>query len=347
MDGANSASGPKLGVTLYSFTPEFHAGVSLENLLSKVGSLGLGPGVEIVAYQMIRGFPLIEDSFAQTFENLIDRHGLELTALDVDLQVGVRRGRWMTDNELDDHVSAHIEAARKLRFPILRIGGSFWEPQNPQQPAELYRRVLPLAERAGVVLAQEIHTPHTVADPVIVALRELFDQLDSPYLGFVPDAGSSARAISPVCLDDLREVGATEAMLVALDEIWRRDDDEAEKYRELEHRIRRLGGDDVILSEAFSAMVHFGRQDPRAWAEIMPHVVHVHGKFFGIHEDGDDPAVDYETLLNALVEGSYTGYISSEYEGFHWTTEEDGFTMVRRHHELCSRILASRPTSVS
>src|SRR5204862_6924326 len=65
----------------------------------------------------------------------------------------------------------------------------------------------------------------------------------------------------------------------------------------------------------------------------------VHGKFFDIGGDGREPVVPVEELLDVLVDGGYAGYISSEYEGWHWNTRSDAFAMVIRHQALIRRVL--------
>ena len=48
----------------------------------------------------------------------------------------------------------------------------------------------------------------------------------------------------------------------------------------------------------------------------------------------------FETLLPLFADGGYDGYISSEYEGWHWDTTSDPFETVVRQQELSRRILA-------
>ena len=81
-----------------------------------------------------------------------------------------------------------------------------------------------------------------------------------------------------------------------------------------------------------------------AWAEIMPHVVHVHGKFFDVR-DGREPVVPFEELFRVLVENGYTGYVSSEYEGWHWNTEADAFEMVEAQQALSRQVLQKLATT--
>jgi sugar phosphate isomerase/epimerase len=322
---------PKTGVTLYSFTSDFQAGkVTLEDLIAKVGRLQLGPGLEIVGYQMIRGYPHISVDFERRFKDLVDTYELHPTALDADVPLESRPGHRLSEDELVALLERQIEAARQLGFPVLKI--------QHQTPHAVIERVLAGAERADVRLAVEIHAPHSVDDPVISGLRELFDRLDSPFLGFLPDAGASARGVPSIVYEDFRRRGVSDSIIALIDRVWHAEGDPFEREARLAQEVPELGGDEVALAASMMAMDHFGRQDPKSWAEIMPRVLLVHGKFFGIDAAGEEPTIDYAALLSVLVEGGYSGYISSEYEGFHWV-DADAFEMVRRHQDLCRQVL--------
>jgi hypothetical protein len=60
----------------------------------------------------------------------------------------------------------------------------------------------------------------------------------------------------------------------------------------------------------------------------MPWIYHVHGKFFGIDESGEEPSVPVRDLIALLVKAGYTGAISTEYEGWHWNYWDDAFPIV-------------------
>jgi len=147
--------GPNLGVTLYSFTPEFHQHQhDLESLINKVGELGMGPGLEIVGFQSIKNFPQVSDEFADWFKALLDENHLEQTCLDANVDIGLRSDRLLTEDELVDYMEVQIAAAQKLGFPVVRM-------QYAASPA-LMVRLVPAAERANVKLGVEIHAPHSV-----------------------------------------------------------------------------------------------------------------------------------------------------------------------------------------
>ena len=60
----------------------------------------------------------------------------------------------------------------------------------------------------------------------------------------------------------------------------------------------------------------------------MPWIRHVHGKFFGIDENGEEPSVPVRDLIRLLVENGYSGAISSEYEGWHWNHWQSPFEII-------------------
>jgi Xylose isomerase-like TIM barrel len=331
---------PRIGVTLYSFTPDFHAGrLSFEDLL--VRAADLGPGLEVIGFQSFRGFPRMDADVERRFLRLVDEHGWELACLDGNVDVAVRADRLLDEDEIVEYLQAQVEAAGRLGFPVLRL-------QNQATPAVM-ERLLPAAERLGVKLGMEIHAPETVTSPWVLALRELYARLDSPYLGFIPDFGASTTQISPSVFDTFRAKGVSEELLDTIAERWDElGERDFEAHVEIGNFIRlahAAGAADHAVNLAVFAVGIHGHQDPQAWGEILPDVVHVHGKFFDVRDDGRDPAVPIEELLDVLVAGGYDGYVSAEYEGWHWNTRADAFEQVARMQAACRAALAKHETA--
>ena len=87
---SSAPKGLQLGVTLFSFTNEFHSRqYSFEQLLAKVAELNMGPGVEVVGYQSIRGFPSITDEFAARFRELMAKHHLQPSCLAINSDAAI------------------------------------------------------------------------------------------------------------------------------------------------------------------------------------------------------------------------------------------------------------------
>jgi hypothetical protein len=337
-----SVARPKLGVTLYSFTPYFHARqYTFEDLVRIVGERNLGPGLEVVGFQSIKGFPRLPDGFARRFRQLVDESGLELSALGANADAGVHHDRLLSDDELEQYMLAQLEAAHTLGFPTVRV-------QYSVTP-DLMERLLPHAERMGLTLGMEVHSPHNVHHPVMLALLDRFEKLGSPHLGFIPDWGASLTRVPPSMIATYREQGLPDELLEGFEELWDQfhqgpliasDEDQAVQFRALHELAGRLGAGE-LASHLGNAVALFGHQKPEDWKEIMPWVVHVHGKFYDIDSEGNEPSAPHEILLRDLVEAGYDRYISTEWEAWHWNTTDDPFDMVAKQHALSERVLRS------
>jgi sugar phosphate isomerase/epimerase len=324
----------KLGTTLYSLTPEFHARrYDAFGLIDEVGRRGLGPGLEIVGFQSIKGFPDVSPEFERRFKDAVDRNGLSPSSICANVDLGRRPGRWMDEDEIVAYMEPQLRAAAQLGFPVVRMqfGAS----------AAVMERLVPTAEKAGVTMGMEIHSPHTVHHPVMIALRELYDRLDSPAVGFIPDFGASVLRHPPMLFEAFERAGVPDEATAAMVELWNADGDPFERRLILFDRMQEMGvagHHATLVAKGFNL---FGRQDPGDWAEIGDRIVHVHGKFFEVDEDGNEPAVPYDALVRVLTDVGYTGFISSEWEGWHWIDGRDGFAVLEQHHALLRRLLAN------
>jgi sugar phosphate isomerase/epimerase len=324
----------KLSTSLFSFALEWNSGkYSLEQMVAKVKELNLGPGIEIIGFQSLKGFPYISDNTIADVKHIIDKYGFEPACIDANVDVGIRRDRLLSIDETVEYLRPQITVASKLGFPVLRV--------QMTAKAEVIRRLAPVAEKANVKLGMELHTPYQVDHPAVLALRELYEELDSPYLGFIPDFGTSMRNIPDALLNSFRAVGVTNELIAITKEIWKKDIPTPAKFGELQQRASALGATPPQIGRLNMAFSMNGRQSVDAWKEIIPQTVHLHGKFYGFDENGDEPSIDYAAILKVFYEGGYEGYISSEYEGTAFTDEFTGFEMVQKHHALCKKILKS------
>jgi len=322
----------QLGLTLYSASAEFRAGwFDFDGLLDRVAQLGIGPGIEIVASQVLPTYPIVSDEFVTQWRTAFDRHGFDASSFGANLDMGRRRDRDMTPDEEFEFSEALFAGAKRLGFPLVRI-----QSAKP----ELLRRLLPVAERLELQLAYEIHAPMGPNDPTILKVRDTYAELDSPLLGFVADFSATMRAMSPTLLRAVRRAGLDDEAVARLQEIWATDASMRERQQEFIGYLRGRDFDPGRLgSFAHLAFNMHGHVDPREWADIMPQILHVHAKFYDIDEDGDEPAIDYPELVRVFVEGGYRGYWSSEWEGhaFAELGEVDPLVLVRRQHDLIRR----------
>ncbi|WP_433306074.1 sugar phosphate isomerase/epimerase family protein [Actinoplanes sp. CA-030573] len=324
------------GVTLYSFTRAFHQRrYTFADLVREVARRGLGPGLEIVGFQSIKGFPAISGDFEREFRALIDETGLMPTCLSANADAGLRRDRMLTDDELVDYMRPQIAAAKQLGFPVVRV-------QISLTPDDM-ERLLPVAEEHGVRLGLEIHSHQHPKHPAIQALLERYEKLGSPLLGFVPDWGASLRAVPQTLLRRYRDAGVREELLDALTQTWQEHHVQGPPMTEQQHGrwfgqvvqlAHRHGAGDKAIEMAVNFTGLFGHAPVADWAGVLPWTVHTHAKFYEIDEHGDEPSVPVRELVALWREHGYEGTYSSEWEGFHFNDRDDPFEVVAAEQAL-------------
>lgn len=324
---------PVLGVTLYSFTNEWQQRkYDLNALVARVAELGLGPAVEVVGFQTIRTFPDVTDEFADHFRGLLDKHGLVPSCLGANIDIGRRKGQLMSEAEMLDYVERQAISAKQLGFPVLRIQ-AFVGPKG-------FEKLAPVGEKYGVHIACELHSPLTVDNPEVVALRECFDRVKSPFIGFVPDFSSSMNTPPEVYWENLRSIGAAEGLIEDVKTIWQTDQPIPEKFAALAEVGAKYKVSPAVTGQLNMSMTMFGRMQPENLAELLPYTRHIHGKFYGVDTSGKDPSIPYDRLMAVLKKERYSGTISAEWEGHAFTEELIGFQQVQAWHTMCTRLLA-------
>jgi hypothetical protein len=324
----------RLGTTAFSFTNEWLARrYTLEQLLTRLAELNLGPGLELIGFQCWRRFPEVDAEDALAFRRLVERLGLEPASLGAYADLARRVDRPMTTSEAVEFVAAQISAAEALGFPLLRLHLGI--------PTDVIESLAPIAERADVTLASEVQGGQTPDDPAVNALLECHDRVRSPNLALALDFSIAMTALPSSFLQHLRRLGATPEFVDELPALWERSESPGELFAGLDERARRHGVAREAVYEARAGLVRFGRQDPRSWQPLVPRIAYVHAKFWELNEEGIDPTVESAELIDVLRDGCYDGVVASEWGGSAWKDpdEVDGFEVVSRHHELCRRLL--------
>jgi sugar phosphate isomerase/epimerase len=271
----------------------------------------------------------VTDEYAEWFRGIVDEAGLVQTSLAINTDVGIRRDRLMTDSELVDYMRRQIESAAKLGFPLARVQISL----TPDSMEAL----LPIAERYGVTLAIEVHAHHHGQHELVLALRDRYEKLGSPLLGFVADWGATVVDFAPSAIEAYRRRGASEELISGAVSLWhdyyrqgppKTDAEHGDRFGAFIGLAARHGQPDLGVDLAINGTGLFGPAHIDSWLEIMPWIYHVHGKFFGIDESGEEPSVPVRDLIALLVNAGYTGAISTEYEGWHWNYWDDAFPIV-------------------
>jgi sugar phosphate isomerase/epimerase len=331
-----AGTGIQLGITLYSLTSEWAAGqYTFESLLQEVADQGLGPGVEFNGAQMLRTYPTVDDEFVRLWRDSMDRLGLEPSAIGTNLDMGRRYDRDMTPDEEYEFLAVQLETANRLGFNrvVIRSAGK-----------ELLRRLLPLAEKYDQKLGYEIHAPSGPNDPKVVAIREMYADLGSERLGFTADFSSTMHSLSPTLHRTLRQMGLPDEHFAVMQDIWRKPVPMNDRNDEFEAYLRDNDFDPAQLGPFTRLAFNMhGLVPPEEWLDIMPQIFHVHAKFYDIDENGDEPAMDIPRIIRQFVEGGYTGYLSSEWEGHAFADlgESEPISLLKAQHRLIRRTIES------
>jgi sugar phosphate isomerase/epimerase len=91
---------------------------------------------------------------------------------------------------------------------------------------------------------------------------------------------------------------------------------------------------------------HYTWNDPRNMLDYMPYIHHIQAKFYEMTDDGVEYSIPYDKIIPVLIEGGYTGYLSSEYEGNRHIQDAfdvDSVEQVRRQHAMFQRLLDTDP----
>lgn len=325
-----------LGVSLYSYQEEYYVGaLSLEDCVREVAASG-ATGVQLIPEQMMPGYPDPPEAVVTRWHALLEELGLTPTLMDTMVDMSVGGHRQMSIEEGVAQLVTQMQLAKRLGFPAIRPTTGPTEDAAP----ELIEAALPHAERLDVVLAPEIHAPVRLGGPLTTSYLEMIERTGTAHLGFTLDLGVFCHHLPPALIAWARRLGATDDNVALAERAYA---DET-PFDEIGAQVAAAGGS--YGAETLARRVRaFGPPSNRVedLAEILPHTVNVHAKFYEVTEDGREEAIDYPLLMAALRESGYAGFADSEYEGQRLTQDAeqtDSCEQVRRHQLLMRRTLA-------
>ena len=328
----------KRGVSLYSFQEEYYLRqMTLEEIIATVAKMDV-PGIEVIPDQMIPGYPDIPDAFVKQWHGWMEKYGRTPVCIDMFLDWNKYKGRVMTEDERVESIKQDIVNANKLGCTVIRV-------IHDVSPSIL-ERCASTAEKYNVKLALEIHAPSYYDSPFEQSLVELFDRVKSPYLSFTLDLGVFCRKLPRIVSDRFLREGMKTAIVDYLvnayntntlphsNELGRQD-------TALPEKILSMGGREQDIYWAFMG-THMVYSDPRKMLPYLKYTSHIHGKFYEMVDETTEFSIPYQEIIPLLIEGGYSGYIDSEYEGNRWIQDAfkvDSTEQVRRHQLMLKKLL--------
>lgn len=324
------------GISIYSFQEKYYRGeLSLEECLATTANLG-ARGFEMLSDQMLPGYPSItynlSAEFLDSWRGWLQKYALEPVAFDVYGETKLYKKRRVTNAELCRELRELLKTAQALGFRILRL--------TYHLPIEVIEELIPYAEDAGIRLAIEVHAPHLLTGEWVQKNIELAQRKHTRNLGLMPDLGIFCRELPHLVIDESLRHGATPRIVDYLRQIYHQRPVPSDLMAQLDA----MGANEADRWLAVRIRIGVWTwHDPKSLLTYMPYTFHIHGKFYEMRPDLVEPEVAYEAIMPILIEGGYSGYIMSEYEGqrlIHGVDMGyDEIEQVRRHQAMLAGYL--------
>lgn len=319
----------KPGVSLFSYSSEYYLKrLSLDETLVKAREAG-AEAIEIVAAQMMPGFPYPTREWLHGLRSRCEALGLDPFCYSAHLDSGLRSDRFLTDDEKVMSTVNDIRNAYEMGAQVVRT-------QHAISPELLYR-VAPWAEKYRVKVGVEIHPPHRFETEVWQRFLKVFRDLDTPYIGVVVDTGIYQEYPYDGWLEAYAQHGVSHETIRALLALLAQDAgiDAARAY------VDANGGGAYARELAEELFSLYRPYRPDELPEVMKYVTHFHTKFYHM-EDGEEKTIPYAKILDVIVRSGFEGYLISEYEG-HYCYDADRYPaaeQIRAHIAMEKRLLA-------
>ncbi len=318
----------KLGVSLFSYSSVFYLGEkSLTDLLKKSKEAG-AEGIEIVASQMIPGYPYPSREWLRSFRDECEQLGLEPFCYSAHLDSGLRSDRWLTEEEKVLCTVNDLRCAKDMGASVVRT-------QQTISPKLMYE-IAPWAERYGIKVGVEIHPPHTLSTDVWQEFIRVFEDIDSPYVGIVMDLGIYQEYPYDGWITVYASHGVSHATIAFLLSALK----EGQPLAEVLAVLEKQNASEYAREMAQEMFALYRPYRPDQLADVMKYITHFHTKFYHM-KNGEEETIPYRQILQIIKETGFSGYLISEYEG-HYVYDEQTvscFDQVREHIAMERRLL--------
>ena len=339
----------KRSVSLYSYQQnEFFGWMDWKAQLREIAlNLDGADGVEIINETTIPNYPCPPEAWIYEWRSELARWGLQAVTMDTFLDTLQFRDHVMTYREAGERIRYDLELAHKMGFRNMRLCH-----HTPYQAVEMN---LDLAAKYDIIMTNEcdvrsLDLGHMMGDSIESEIA-FIERTKTKHYGLQIDMSQFQN--KPCCIQlryrfrtagfsPERAAEAAEDIFQTFEKIGREATNEyiKEKYPEI------AGG-------PFPAL-HMHANPIGRMYEIIPYLVHMHGKFYEMTEVPGQPglyedrALPYEEVFKHLKKSGYNGYISSEFEGQRSQQDMglegliDEVDQVRKHQQMMKRFIEDK-----
>ena len=176
--------GPKRGVSLYSYSAEFGLTKNLEECFEDIHDMG-AHGIEILANTHIENYPYPTDEWVEKWHHLCEKYEIVPAEYGNWIDSHVLGGRDLTTEESVEMLCRDIRLAHRLGFRVMRT--KMPVINNRLEPVENWREIikgaLPLAEKLGMKMCPEIHTPSNLKGKLVTDFVEFIEETGTKNFG--------------------------------------------------------------------------------------------------------------------------------------------------------------------
>ncbi len=316
----------QLCLTLFSLAfPFAKRKMTLDDCLAVAKEAGYS-GVEIVAPQMIPGFPTPEESWCDWWREELEQYNLTGYCYGSYVDMTRFHGRNLTANEIYLNTIQDLLTASKLGFQMIK--------SNVTITPEVLEKVAPLARELGIWIGLELHSPHHCRDVQWAPMFEAFDRIGHDVVGVVPDTGIFASYPHKMFLDYAIEHGVDEERLDKMVSLHQ------EKVS-LDQAQVEMGSMTEEEQSTLSKLYEEFSPAPMEDLEYMlPYSRYIHGKFFYVDEEEQETCVPFDKIVNRMQRAGFEGAIAAEYEGYFHDTSIDSIEQIRRYSAMMSKLIS-------
>ncbi|ORX23792.1 hypothetical protein BVF91_04525 [Thermoanaerobacterium sp. PSU-2] len=319
-----------LGVSLYGFTERFvkEDDYSFEQMFQDLNRLGVKK-FELVGAQVFQNYPTPSENEIDECARLAKKYGVQPFSYGGYVDFAKHHDHDMDDREILNEIVFDLMTAKKLGCKYLRSG-------LPSKSKEFYKEVAKIAEYYGITICYEVHAPERPSDPKVQKLLQIFREIDSPWLGFVPDFGCFIERPNRISVERFEKLGAKpEILQFIIDNRWNGYTEE-----QMAAKVKEMGGGlaEIMAVSEWFGYLSFAPADLEGFKTILPYSKYFHAKFYHIDEDCIETTIPYEKLLSMIVDSGFEGTLMIEYEG-HAFYLNDAIEQIKRHIKMEKNIL--------
>ena len=316
------ADGLKYGVSLYCFSNSFHTRqLDLEGCIKRAKEIGYN-GATLVAAQSCEEYPFPSDKWLFKLRDTMEKYEVEPVCWEGYLDVGMRNDRDMSPDEIREFTRNDIIYAHKAGFHMMKS-------QHSITP-EIFESMRPFCEKMDVKLCIEMHHPHHPLVPVWAKYFEAMERSDG-WLGICPDMSIFQHFPHGLHIRQAYEAGARPEKVEEILQFMRDGKPESE-----------LGSLDLSAVEKQYAEEFYHKNAPAGSLDqlegLLKYTHMIHGKFYYLADDQNDPCIPYDKIMPIIKKAGYDGYLIAEYEGHHFSTDEDDSIQLHRYWSMVKRM---------